>query len=72
MKNLEKYKTAEEAYHAFRSYCDTQEKCRKCKYTNLGRRIKVACDFKWLYDDDEKNSTPQWQKNILNKFTSKE
>ena len=71
MKNKDKYKTYEDAYKAWGAFCMTQNKCMTCPYRQYSQ-----CSLKWLYDeakdDDEKKPTPQWQKNILNKFTSKE
>jgi hypothetical protein len=71
MKNKDKFATAEEAYSAWKAFCDAQPICIECKYTkNLGEESKLPCNFRWFYD--EAPSTPQWQTNILNKFTSKE
>ena len=46
MKNLEKYKTADEAYRAFIEFC-CKYKCRNCRF---GDRLKpVGCAIEWLY-----------------------
>ena len=72
MKNYEKYKTAEEAFNARRRFCKAQESCINCRYSNSSRKIKAPCDYRWFYDEAESDEKPQWQKNIMNKFTSKE
>ena len=46
MKNLDKYKTADEAYRAFIEFC-CKYRCKNCRF---GDRLKpVGCAFAWLY-----------------------
>lgn len=46
MKNIEKYKTADEAYRAFIEFCGK----RKCDNCQFGDRLKpVGCAIEWLY-----------------------
>ena len=54
MKNIEKYKTADEAYRAFIEFC-CKYKCKNCRF---GDRLKpVGCAFAWLYEEAEKGET---------------
>lgn len=48
MKNIEKYKTADEAYRAFIEFC-CKYKCKNCRFSD---RVKPAgCAIAWLYDN---------------------
>lgn len=73
MKNFEKYKTPEEAYHARCRFCNAQGDCKKCEYANCNNKTSVAllCDYRWLYGEAEKEPS-QWQNNIMDRFTGKE
>ena len=54
MKNIEKYKTADEAYRAFIEFC-CKYKCKNCRFSD---KVKPAgCAIAWLYDDAEKEET---------------
>lgn len=44
-KNYEKYKTPDEAYNAWRSFCKAQQRCSGCKYEHC------ECILNWLYDE---------------------
>lgn len=69
MKNFEKYKTPEKAADAFYSYCNN----KRCEYCFFYKNFAVLpCNIQWLYYDDEKNPTPQWEDNLMNKFTRKD
>lgn len=70
MTNFEKYKTPREAFEAFTECChNVKSGCEECPYNGCD----VSCYFMWLYTDlKDKKPTPQWQSNILNKFTTKE
>ena len=53
MKNIEKYKTADDAYRAFIEFC-CKYKCRNCRF---GDRVKpVGCAIGWIYDEAEGES----------------
>lgn len=72
MLNKDKYKTAQEARKVFYHYCINMS-CRECPYY-CENSSENSCSFLWLYAEAEadKNPTPQWQKNLMEKFTSKE
>ena len=71
MKNKDKYATAEEAYRAWYAFCKAQPSCSDCKYEHCD------CFSNWIYDEAEEDNNeakepPQWQNNLMEKFTSKE
>lgn len=71
MKNFEKYKTPKEAYEAYNKECLNHRSCKACPYSDNGKPDR--CEFRWLYKDiPEPKTTPQWQNNLMDKFTRKD
>lgn len=69
MQNFEKYKTAKERTNAFKNFCDLYKECQGCPLAEKAIRENTYCSYLWLDLDKE---TPQWQENIVNKFTRKD
>lgn len=68
MQNKDKFATAKEAWEAFVNYCDDHN-CKRCPQ----RKSKWSCGFAWLYAEEQtEKPTPQWQENVMDKFTNKE
>lgn len=54
MKNIEKYKTEDEAYRAFIEFCG-KYKCKNCRFSD---KVKPdGCAIAWLYEDAEEKET---------------
>jgi hypothetical protein len=74
MTNKVKYKTPRELERAFQNYCNVNM-CNTCPITYVKRMFSVSrCLVAWLELDSETGClpTPQWQKNIMNRFTDRE
>ena len=52
MKNIEKYKNADEAYRAFIEFC-RKYTCGQCRFVNNGTPVGYAIE--WLYWDASKD-----------------
>lgn len=69
MKNKEKFDNYDDALMAFYTEC-SKHVCSSCPYAYNGKPLR--CDIRWLYTETEPKPTPQWQENIMGKFSSKE
>ena len=68
MLNKDKYATAKEAMQAFYKYCKPT-KCHNCPLFDL----KTSCYLLWMYaDENDFKPAPQWQNDLMEKFTNKE
>lgn len=67
MQNKDKFKTAREAWDAYKEFCKSD--CQHCPMVGNGR---ISCIVTWLYAEAEADPTPQWKDNLTNKFTRKD
>ena len=54
VRNFNKYKTADEAYRAFRRFCGNN-KCSNCRFSN--RTKPTDCLIEWLYAEEVKDES---------------
>lgn len=77
MKNNNKFITTEERHKAFRAFCESHISCSVCILQRDVSGKYLPCNLRWLdleegTDEDDDDETPQWEQNILNKFTKGE
>ena len=73
MRNDNKFVTAKERHEAFFAFCRSHKSCTYCPLQSEGlKSLHVSCEYKWLDLEEGDEEPPQWQKNIMNKFTDRE
>lgn len=55
LRNVDRYRTAKEAFGAFEAMCSAI-RCSECRFDKLRKNLGINCHFLWLYEDANKEN----------------